>query len=559
LPPYAVLVTCREILQKEPAVDDLHAILKKYQRNEVILFLGKLNCLLGNWKNEPAKELDRALSNYVLQKYRARLDLIRKGPNVRIVFSRLTLLYLVKQACLVCPETGLNLTSEQGRTDVGVCCLMANDLVLPFVPNRSNSILQKLANILPFADYISADHYPMEIARTVMILEDILQSPALKAESNYIDLAALFENHFGFSAKTFCHMVFGCATLSIQATPETLQKAPDALLLRDTFFQHSVVAPETAKKFFTKLTIPEAEFAKQIQDAASRPGDDLTIIQKFPLIEIVPNRYLCLDPGFLIEKAGRGFYWSLFSELNSRLQSSLPPFWGTVFEDYVNHIVQESYKGRGRFVPQPRFPNGDASFDACIVEGRDLVVFEHKSSVIRADAKYGGDINRLEKELLLKFIHGEGKEKKGVSQISHSLVRFFSGENLADINSQDISRVFPVIVGLENCITVPFMARYFRENFKAIYPRKKFPKVVTPLFTLGVADVENLLGYLSAFTFPEILESYHSAEPQMMSAISFSGVPLLNNTVPVPNIVKERFSDFGRQMEKDLFGVTDAT
>jgi hypothetical protein len=45
----------------------------------------------------------------------------------------------------------------------------------------------------------------------------------------------------------------------------------------------------------------------------------------------------------------------------------------------------------------------------------------------------------------------------------------------------------------------------------------------------------------------------------MLSSISFSGVPCLNNAVPTRNLVKERFSDFGRQMEKDLFGVEDVT
>jgi hypothetical protein len=74
------------------------------------------------------------------------------------------------------------------------------------------------------------------------------------------------------------------------------------------------------------VTVPEAKFTNLIQDAASRPGDDLTIIQNFPLIEIVPKRYLCLDPGFLIEKAGRGFYWTLFSQLSAALQESLPSF-----------------------------------------------------------------------------------------------------------------------------------------------------------------------------------------------------------------------------------------
>jgi hypothetical protein len=43
---YAVLITYREILGKEPELAHLHALLAKYQRKEVLFLLAKLNCLL---------------------------------------------------------------------------------------------------------------------------------------------------------------------------------------------------------------------------------------------------------------------------------------------------------------------------------------------------------------------------------------------------------------------------------------------------------------------------------------------------------------------------------
>jgi len=508
---------------------------------------------MGTWKNTPDIELDVKLSNYILDKHSASLNALRNREEVRLVFSRLTLLYLVKQACLACPDDGPDLTSQEGRNDLGTCCLMANDLVLPFISAPGDSTLRRLANLLPFSDYVPMDHYPKEMARTEMILRDILPLPSVRKKANYVDLAMLFEDHFGFSAQTFCQMIFGCSTKSLQATPEQLQNAPDALIIRDTFFSKSKISNETAEKFFKKVTIPESKFANLVQSEDSRPGDDLTVIQNFPLIEIVPNHYLCLDPGFLIEKAGRGFYWALFSQLSASSKANIPGFWGSVFETYINFIIQQSYAGKGRFIPEPSFPNGDASFDACIVEGRDLIVFEHKSSVIRADAKYGGDVPKLEKELRLKFIEGEGKEKKGVSQLSNHLERFLGGENLGELNCADIGRIYPVMVCLETCATVPYMARYLKEQFKAIYPRRKYNMVVTPLFTLGVADVENLLGYLPLFRFSEILNSYYSANRMMLTAVSNSNVPLLRNVNPGPNLVDKRFEEFTAQMERDLF------
>lgn len=441
MPPLAELITYREVFRKEPTQEDLHAILKKYQRGEVILLLGKLNCLMGTWKNEPDEELDRKLSSYILDKHVARLNAIRKGRVMRLVFSRLTILYLVKQACLVCPKAGPDLTSAEGRNDLGVCCLMANDLVLPFMPKSTDSTVEKLANLLPFSDYMPMDHYPKELARTELILQSVLPLPSLKKRTNYIDLSKLFEDRFGFSAQSFCQMIFGCSTKPLQVTPEQLQSAPDALIIRDTFFSKTNLPGDVVEKFFKVATISADGLTDRIKAAESRPGDDLTIIQSFPLIEIVPQRYLCLDPGFLIEKAGRAFGWALLSKLSDKERRDILAFWGSVFEEYVNFIIQESYHGGGRFIPEVKFPNGDASFDCCIVEGRDLIVFEHKSSVIRADAKYGGDVAKLEGELRLKFIEGDPGEKKGLAQISNSIQRFLGGEDMDGISSREISRI----------------------------------------------------------------------------------------------------------------------
>jgi hypothetical protein len=44
---FAVLITYGEVIGKKAAIEDLHAILARYKRADVIAFLGKVNCLLG--------------------------------------------------------------------------------------------------------------------------------------------------------------------------------------------------------------------------------------------------------------------------------------------------------------------------------------------------------------------------------------------------------------------------------------------------------------------------------------------------------------------------------
>jgi len=104
LPQFAVLVTAREILGITPKLADLHRILAKYQRREVLFLLAKLNCLLGTWQNTPQFDIDRRITQILIPGYFSQIEGLRRGQAQRIVFSRITILYLVKQACQVCPR-----------------------------------------------------------------------------------------------------------------------------------------------------------------------------------------------------------------------------------------------------------------------------------------------------------------------------------------------------------------------------------------------------------------------------------------------------------------------
>jgi len=408
----AVLITYREIFGKEPDLSGLHAILRKYERREVLFLLAKLNCLLGTWQNTPQFELDRRFSVYLLGGVQNDLKRIYATGESRIVFSRLTILYLMKQACLACLEKGAQVNTRNAHSEIGICCLMANDLLLPFIPSQSDGSLERLTSLLPFADYLAHDHYPLEIGRTQLILNEILKLRSLSERSDFMDIAALFENHLGLDHTTFCELSFGCSSKFLNVKLEELEANPEAAVLRTSFFRKSKIPSEKTKQFFEKITIAESAFVEKVKASIDRPANDLTLFQAFPLLEISSEIFICLDPGFLVDKAGRSWYWTLFFEMANDQCGRLASFWGAAFEAYVNYLLEKEYRAGGTFLSEPRFLNGDGAFDACILEGRNLLVFEHKSSVIRADAKYGGDPAKLKKELDLKFIEGDAEGAK---------------------------------------------------------------------------------------------------------------------------------------------------
>src|SRR5580704_2469042 len=62
---------------------------------------------------------------------------------------------------------------------IGLACLMANDLMLPFMPSPQDGTLERLANVLPFSDYMPHDQYPAEIARAQKMFDIASQEPDL--------------------------------------------------------------------------------------------------------------------------------------------------------------------------------------------------------------------------------------------------------------------------------------------------------------------------------------------------------------------------------------------
>jgi hypothetical protein len=549
---YAVLITHREILGYEPKLSELHSVLAPYRRKVVVLLLAKLNSLLRTWENTPDFEIDAKLTRIILPSYALRIDKLRGATNGRILFSRITFLYLVKQACIACSDDGQPLGGPKGVEAIGLACLMANDLMLPFMPSPQDGTLEKLANILPFTDYMPQDQYPIEIARAERMFEIAEEHLTLRERSDFVDLKAEFESKLGISHLTFSQLVFGCATKFLNVQLEDLA-SPEAGILRSTYFQKSAISPDKITKYFQKMTISESEFADKIRESNERPGDDFTLFQAHPLIEIFSGLYACLDPGFLVDKAGRGLFWTIFAEMDNKQKSKLLSFRGAVFETYVNSILQSSYGAGGRFFPEPKFANGDTAFDACLIEEQRLIVFEHKSSTIRADCKYGGDAGKLKAELHLKFVDGDDDGAKGVAQLTRNLIRFLNGESAEGIASGDVKRIYPCLVCLDATVSVPYVGRYFNEQFSSVFPSDRFSQTISPLMTLNVSDVEALLGYLQKYQLSDIFDSFNSQNESMLATISTAGVPLLQDVQPGVNVVLEGFSKFGRRIEEDLF------
>jgi hypothetical protein len=119
------------------------------------------------------------------------------------------------------------------------------------------------------------------------------------------------------------------------------------------------------KIFFSRVALAEDRYSEELKRLQGRPGDDFTVLQRFSFLEVLKDVFVCVDPGFLVEKAGRGLYWTLFSELpNNKEREKLAAFWGRLFEEYINRMLESNYSVEGKLIKQPQFSNGNQAFDA---------------------------------------------------------------------------------------------------------------------------------------------------------------------------------------------------
>lgn len=406
----AVLVTWREVTGTVPTIVSIHERLAPFRLRAVLLSLARLAALLKTWQNQPDFDMDRLLAQRFLQTlYRKIKHICQTGRN-RVTFTRLNLLFVAKQACVACALEGLDIQSTQDLEDVLSCCLLANDLLLGRIPAAADTNLDKAVNLLPFANYVPRNRYLTDLARNLLVIEEV--APKLRSRPDYVDIGATFMAATGISARLFCEFAFIAAVKFITNIETQLQEPATAFLLTPQYFRNSAMSPEDLATFFARLATTCTRLRADAQHQTTL-GADFLIFQRHPLVEFDHDRYLCPDPGFLLDKAGPSLYWTLHEATPRARQHALLTYWSGLIERYAQWLFAETYQARGQFLPSPRFYNGDEAADACLIEGSSLVLFEIKASILTAQAKYGFDPDTLRRELHSKaIIRGRWRTKR---------------------------------------------------------------------------------------------------------------------------------------------------
>lgn len=556
-PLIAVCMRFEDVFDAQPDLATAQALLRPYDRGAVLVTLGKLNALLKTWSTLPDLQMDRKIAKrFIPDSERRAQQASRKFPNP-IFFTRLGILATMRMALQECPASGGK--SVQGK-DVGfvlACCIMMNDLTNPTSSNGEPSPATILTSAIHLHDSTVRANFHADIARSLILFD---RNHGVSSTSGSIDFNTLFSAAVGLEPRTFAEICISIGARYISLTEEILGATPEQFFIEPNYFSNTTLAPGNLDDFLRRVSVTKDELAAKINASSNRPLSDLTPFQLNPLIRMQDGRFYCLDVACLLDKAGRGMYWTLRDAAPENLWKRLPGSYGEIFDSYVASLLPVAMDDR-RYMPHPTFANGDEAFDGVLTERSDLITLEFKSSVLRADRKYSGDPSQVLAEIEKKFVTGDATGAKGIAQFVSSLDRLFSGDHVAGIVPERISRIFPVMVVLEQSLTAPQVSRYLNDRFDRRSLGKKHRKTVTPLTVVDIENYERLAPYIEQYGLGTLLESYYNAHVRRSrdQLIPFKpeNIPFLDGHPRLPERARERFSEFLRSLGIRMFGLED--
>jgi hypothetical protein len=552
---WVVTVPFSEAFGQPASVDSFATVLRQFNRTDAVVCFAKLNCLLQTWRKLSVTEnLDEKIAKDLFTPAVIRRVAASQGMPRRLFFPRLSILSTIKLALQVCENNGRPVETSK---DVGLLfsgCLVFNEGA-PLPPEaRTAPATTIISQLMPLYDFTPRSAYEADVYRSLSMFRAV---PGGK--SCGIDFGRLFTDALGVDPQTFAEFCYAVGAQYLNLTDAALNENPRLFFIDSNYFAQTRLSPDMVSRLIDRVAISEDTLAAEVRAHADRPASDLTLLQLHPLIRHIDGRLFCLDVNFLLDKAGRGLYWTLRDAAPEALQRTLPGAYGNLFDAYVTGVFGSSSLPAGVHLPNPRFTNGDEAFDGCLVEGSRLVVFEFKSSVLRADAKYGEAPNALTRDVDRKFVTGDSDGPKGVAQLSASIGRWLGGDDISGLRREDFDAIYPVMVVLERAMTVPAMDEYLNVHFRRQMPAKFKGKKVTRLYVIDIENLERLLPYCAAVPLSSILDSYYDAhfrrQRHLECAVKPENAPILTGVTPPVDIINTGFSAFRRQMAMHLFGI----
>jgi hypothetical protein len=286
------------------------------------------------------------------------------------------------------------------------------------------------------------------------------------------------------------------------------------------------------KETYTDISVPQKDcefvekFIVQYHDELNE-NDFLTLRAK-PLYKIEEGKYRVIFDLFVVEKIFKGQYF-LLNEINKLLPTiqqikEFRSFYGKEFSEKIlaYKVIENIYSGKcikfsGQELDDKK---NDGVPDYYIRKGKNILLFESKDFLIRADKKQSFDYNVYEEEFtkLLYYTKEKGKEKekpKAVLQLINNIEKLLKSEFTADkdYKYKEIN-IYPILL-IHDCQydTLGFnrlLNYWFLYELQQLAEDKIFTHKVRPLTIVNIDTlIYYQMGLIEEITLTELIDKYH--------------------------------------------------
>jgi hypothetical protein len=313
-----------------PTSADLAARLVQLNLTDVVLRLAWLNAAAKTWQGTKDNHQDIKLRQHLFPEWKEAFAQWTGRFGEGFLFSRYTILWLMRQALTTCTAQGGGKTHE-AREVFGEACLIANDLAT--APKTLSTSLEIAASLLPVTEYASQEEYDRDVARNLYLLTD-------DARTVVPTLPGRIEALLGYTIEEYCDLAFASAMKPMTDEPTDLATF-ELTGLTPSHFRTTNIPPERAQAFLQSISTTEKTLATTIAQEKALERS-LTIFRTTPLLDH-DGSFVPLDIGFVLDKAGRGLFWTaLKKSTDAKERNQLLIDWGTLHEHHLNSLLAEN-------------------------------------------------------------------------------------------------------------------------------------------------------------------------------------------------------------------------
>jgi hypothetical protein len=552
-----VTVGFSELFDRPATLVAAQHFLAKYNRQFVLLLLAKLSAALQLW-SRPDYKRDHGLARDVFTKAGKPEYQAIPGNPTRVFFTRLGVLATARLALTAAGDTSSGRIEQpaQAAAEILACCLMMNELAMSSEAPTGDVDTDLLVHQLPNHNAMAHYHFRADLLRSVELFEG--NRDLLGKHPQAVDLEQEFQRATGLTPRKFIELCLIIGAPYRAMTAGSLITDDPTFLLDKNRFGNLKITEGDLSMFFNTIARTDHELAEFLPTQGPRPLADTTVFQSWPVIRLPDeDRYYCLDIAGLLDKTGRGLYWTLFAAADKNTKGKLGGAYGLAFESYLHSRVRASGVPAARYREGPKFSNGDEVCDAIFVEGSSLIFCEYKSSVLKADAKLGGQLDLLGPELEKKFITGDEDGRKGVAQLNQGITRLLRGEEVENLPRKKWTTIIPVMVCLESAMTCPGMSGYLNRRFDRSVLKSMSSTKIAPLILIDVENFEDLLPDIQQYGFAHLIDDYYRSHLRngrdQLVPLRRGNIPFLDDK-PEPPDDTERFRKFFYEMGARIFG-----